>query len=179
VDEPSQQPAENASAESATSPAHHEHEHELPGVPNPDPAAPPYPGDYRGPIDAVYQPNLDGDADPGEIVWGWIPFEDDPSRGKDRPVLVIGRDGPWVLALPMTTADHRRDFKQEAHEGRYWTPLGSGPWDHDGRENDIRTNRVVRLDPFAIRREGAIIDEATFYRVVAAMGQVPAEHSSL
>jgi len=154
-------------------------DHELPGVPNPDPNAKPYPGDYHGPIEAEYQPILDGDADPGEVVWGWVPFEDDPTRGKDRPALVIGRDGPWVLALPMTTADHRRDFKQEANEGRYWTPLGSGPWDHDGRENDVRTNRVIRLDPYAIRREGAIIDEPTFYRVIAAMGKVPPEHSVL
>jgi len=38
-----------------------------------------------------YCPNLDGDADPGEIVWTWVPFEDDPSQGKDRPVVVIGR----------------------------------------------------------------------------------------
>src|SRR5690606_28866634 len=36
----------------------------------------------------VYAPELDGRADPGEIVWAWVPYEDDPRRGKDRPVLV-------------------------------------------------------------------------------------------
>ena len=40
----------------------------------------------------VYAPDLDGRADPGEIVWTWVVFEDDPTRGKDRPVLVVGRD---------------------------------------------------------------------------------------
>lgn len=154
-------------------------EHKLPGVPNPAPNAPPYPGDYRGPINAQYEPVLDGDADPGEVVWGWVPFEDDPTRGKDRPVLVIGRDGQWVLALQLTTADHRRDYKQEANEGRYWTDIGVGPWDKSGRNNDVRVNRVIRLDPFAIRREGAIMEPDLFYRVIAAMGQVPPEHSSL
>ncbi len=33
----------------------------------------------------VYAPDLDGRADPGEIVWTWVVYEDDPSRGKDRP----------------------------------------------------------------------------------------------
>src|SRR5882757_411423 len=32
----------------------------------------------------VYAPDLDGRADPGEIVWTWVVYEDDPTRGKDR-----------------------------------------------------------------------------------------------
>ena len=39
------------------------------------------------------EPEQDGEADPGEVVWAWVPFEDDPGQGKDRPVLVIARDG--------------------------------------------------------------------------------------
>lgn len=42
----------------------------------------------------VYAPSLDGRADPGEIVWTWVTYEEDPSQGKDRPVLVVGR-GTW------------------------------------------------------------------------------------
>ena len=37
----------------------------------------------------VYAPDLDGRADPGEIVWTWVVYEEDPTRGKDRPVLVV------------------------------------------------------------------------------------------
>ena len=40
-----------------------------------------------------YAPEIDGEPDPGEVVWGWVPYEDDPSQGKDRPVLLIGRSG--------------------------------------------------------------------------------------
>ena len=40
-----------------------------------------------------YSPNPDGKPDPGEIVWTWVPFQEDSSKGKDRPVLLIGRDG--------------------------------------------------------------------------------------
>ena len=52
----------------------------------------------------VYSPNLDGRADPGEIVWTWVTYEEDPSRGKDRPVLVVGRDRATQLGQPK----HRR-----------------------------------------------------------------------
>ena len=53
-----------------------------------------YPGDYTGPLDLVYAPHPDGRPDPGEIVWTWVPYEEDHRQGKDRPVLVIGRDDP-------------------------------------------------------------------------------------
>ena len=41
----------------------------------------------------AYSPTADGKPDPGEIVWTWVPYEEDYSQGKDRPVLLIGRDG--------------------------------------------------------------------------------------
>ncbi|MDT7590021.1 MAG: hypothetical protein QOE32_7571, partial [Pseudonocardiales bacterium] len=40
----------------------------------------------------AYAPNPDGGADPGEVVWAWVPFEEHDGRGKDRPLLVVGRD---------------------------------------------------------------------------------------
>ena len=33
----------------------------------------------------VYAPDLDGRADPGEIVWTWVVYEDDPTRGQGPP----------------------------------------------------------------------------------------------
>ncbi len=44
-------------------------------------------------LQVVYAPDLDGHPDPGEVVWTWIPYEDDPAQGKDRPAIVIGVDG--------------------------------------------------------------------------------------
>ena len=52
-----------------------------------------------------YAPTPDGDADPGEVVWTWVPYEDDPRQGKDRPVLVIGTVGPALAVLPLTSKD--------------------------------------------------------------------------
>ena len=65
-----------------------------------------YPGDYHGSIDFEYSPSLDGDPDPGEIVWTWVPYEEDHTQGKDRPVILVGRDGEYLLAFMMTSKDH-------------------------------------------------------------------------
>jgi len=27
----------------------------------------------------AYAPERDGQPDPGEVVWAWVPYEDDPS----------------------------------------------------------------------------------------------------
>ena len=39
---------------------------------------------------------MDGDADPGEVVWTWVPYQEDSSVGKDRPAVVIGAQGEGV-----------------------------------------------------------------------------------
>lgn len=116
-----------------------------------------------------YSPRLDGDADPGEIVWAWVPFEDDPSKGKDRPVLVIGRDGSRLRGLMLTSKDHSRDAALEARRGRVWMDIGSGAWDSQRRPSEVRLDRVLTLDASAVRREGAIVDRALFDRVAAEL----------
>jgi hypothetical protein len=87
-----------------------------------------------------YAPRAGLLADPGEVVWTWVPYEEDHSQGKDRPVLVIGHDGEWLLALPLTSQDHDRDAGQEASQGRYWLDIGAGPWDTSGRSSEVRIN---------------------------------------
>ena len=44
-----------------------------------------------------YRPQQDGDPDPGEVVWAWVPFEEDPTLGKDRPVVIVGRHGDELV----------------------------------------------------------------------------------
>lgn len=117
-----------------------------------------YPGDYRDMINFEYSPSLDGDADPGEIVWTWVPFEEDHSQGKDRPVLLVGRDGEYLLALMMTSKDHNN----REHADSNYLDIGSGPWDPQGRASEVKLNRVIRVRPDAMRREGAIMPENTF-----------------
>ncbi|MGI5187431.1 type II toxin-antitoxin system PemK/MazF family toxin [Promicromonospora sp. CA-289599] len=128
-----------------------------------------YPGDFEGTVRPVYRPELDGEPDPGEVVWSWVPYEEDHSQGKDRPVLIVGNDGPWLLALQLTSQDHDRDAEQEARAGRRWMDIGTGAWDNSGRASEVRLNRVIRIHPDAVRREGAILDKAVFDEVAAAL----------
>ena len=109
-------------------------------------------------INFEYSPSLDGDADPGEIVWTWVPFEEDHSQGKDRPVLLVGRDGEYLLALMMTSKDHNN----REHADSNYLDIGSGPWDPQGRASEVKLNRVIRVRPDSMRREGAIMPEDTF-----------------
>lgn len=141
----------------------------MPGAstgPLPSPPGAAYPGDFTGTVRAEYSPRLDGTPDPGEVVWTWVPYEEDFSRGKDRPVLLVGRDGAWLLGLMLTSKDHSRDAADEARYGRRWMDLGAGPWDKQGRDSEVRLDRVVRVDPAAVRRESAVLPKALFTAVV-------------
>lgn len=114
-----------------------------------------------------YAPEVDGEPDPGEVVWGWVPYEDDPQQGKDRPVLLLGHEGHTWLGLMLSSQDHDRDAADEARYGRHWMDVGTGGWDRERRPSEVRLDRLLRLDDSAIRREGAALDRAVFEAVVA------------
>ena len=122
---------------------------------------------YSGPV-TDFSPQANGRPDPGEVCWAWVAYEEDPQRGKDRPVLVVDVQGDVVIALPMTSKDHDRDAVQEEAEGRLWMDIGSGAWDSKGRASEVRINRVLRLDATLVRREGAALDEEIFAEVLVA-----------
>jgi hypothetical protein len=128
----------------------------------------PYAGDYTGRARLEYAPDPDGQPDPGEVVWTWVPYEEDHRQGKDRPVLVVARDVDVLLALMLSSRDHDGpDAQDEARHGRHWVDIGPGAWDPRGRASEVRVDRVLRIDPAAVRREGARLDRDRF-EVVAA-----------
>ncbi|MEU8245554.1 type II toxin-antitoxin system PemK/MazF family toxin [Nonomuraea sp. NPDC048916] len=105
-----------------------------------------------------YSPDLDGLADPGEIVWAWVPYEEDPERGKDRPLLVVGRTGRRLVAMMLSS---------RGGDGPDWLELGA--WGRDGKASHLRLDRVFVLDEDDIRREGAVLDGDRFARVAAQL----------
>src|SRR3954471_11974773 len=109
-----------------------------------------------------YAPRPDGRPDPGEVVWAWVPYEDDPARGKDRPVLLVGRDDGLLLGLSLTSKDHDRDAEDEARYGRYCMDVGAGDWDRERRPSEIRLDRLLRLPEEAVRREGSVMAREEF-----------------
>ena len=117
-----------------------------------------------GPVRMTYHPNHDGDPDPGESVWTWVPFEENEGRGKDRPVLVVAAEpAGTVLAVQWTSRDHdgERDF----------VPIGSGSWDGEHRPSWVNIERVLRVHPSGMRREAAALDGSNYARVEAALRQ--------
>ena len=112
-----------------------------------------YAGDYLGAGTISYSPDADGSPDPGEIVWTWVPYEEDHSQGKDRPVLVIGNHRGRLLALMMTSRDRNNARSRDED----YVDIGSGAWDVRGRPSEIKLDRVLQLDPddSAARRCGA------------------------
>ncbi|MGY1732725.1 type II toxin-antitoxin system PemK/MazF family toxin [Geodermatophilus sp. SYSU D01045] len=132
------------------------------------PAPAPPPAARPAGIDVGYRPRADGRPDPGEVVWAWVPFDEGDGRGKDRPVLVVGRRGEDLLGLMLTSKDHDRDAADEARYGRSWMDVGTGAWDGRGRPSEVRLDRLLTLDPARVRREGAALDRALFDRVVDA-----------
>ena len=128
-----------------------------------------YPGDFTGTPRITYSPAPGKEADPGEVVWTWVPYEEDHREGKDRPVLIIGRDGNWLLGLQLTSKDHDRDAAQEARSGRLWMDIGTGEWDPQRRPSEVRLNRIIRVDPGGVRRIGAVLDRDIFDAVASAV----------
>lgn len=125
----------------------------------------PYPGDFLGSATVSYAPKLDGDPDPGEVVWTWVPYEEDYRQGKDRPVLVVGKSGRYLLALMMTTKDHSNDRRGDND----YIDIGAGAWDRSGRDSEVKLDRILQIAQDDMRREGAILDRQRFALVAAGL----------
>ncbi len=143
-----------------------------PGARPPSPAGTPaaqpgsgYAGDFRGKAEIRYAPSPNGRPEPGEIVWAWVPYEEDHARGKDRPVLLVGVNGRHLLGLMLTSRDHDDD----PHAADDYVDIGTGPWDRQRRPSEVKLDRIIRISPSDVRREGAILDAQRFGEVAAAL----------
>ena len=124
-----------------------------------------YPGDWTGPVTPHYDPHPDGRPDPGEVVWTWVPYEEDHSRGKDRPVLIVDRAGEYVLCVMLTSKDH----DTAAHDDPDFVDVGTGDWDRSGRPSEARIDRIIPVRPEDVRREGAVLARSRFDAVAAEL----------
>ncbi|WP_426985689.1 type II toxin-antitoxin system PemK/MazF family toxin [Pseudarthrobacter sp. Y6] len=129
--------------------------------------APPgaYPGDFGGTAAIRYAPQPDGSPDPGEIVWTWVPYEEDHSRGKDRPVLLVGKNGRYLLGVMLTSKDH----DHAGNGSGEYVDIGTGSWDRQQRPSEANLGRILQVSPDAIRREGAVLDRKRFDLVAAGI----------
>jgi hypothetical protein len=109
-----------------------------------------------------YSPSLDGAADPGEIVWTMVAYEDRPFQAKDRPVLIVARrDERTLFGLMLSSRDHAGDPR--------WYGLGPGAWDKQNRPSWVRLDRILELHESSLRREAAVLDQRRFNNVAALL----------
>ena len=117
-----------------------------------------------GPVRTSYSPQTDGEPDPGEVVWTWVPFEEHDGRGKDRPVVVVAAESAGTyLALPLTSKDHDG-------EGDF-VSIGAGGWDGEHRPSWVNLDRVVRVHEGGMRREASALPREPFERVTDRLHQ--------
>ena len=115
-----------------------------------------------GHLRITYTPERDGAPDSGEVIWTWVPYEENDGRGKDRPVLVIGRQSSdRVYAVRMTSKPHERD--------RDYLSIGSGGWDSQGRESWVDIEQLYSVHDAGMRREAAILDRRRYDTVAGAL----------
>jgi hypothetical protein len=112
-------------------------------------------------ITITYAPEPGADADPGEVVWTWVPYEDDPSQGKDRPVVLFGRRRGDLVGVSLTTkADHPDQVL-----------VGTGAWDPERRPSYAKLDRILDVDGAKVRRVGGVLDQKRFDDLIAALRQ--------
>ena len=117
-----------------------------------------------GPVRMSYSPQTDGAPDPGEVVWTWVPFEENDGRGKDRPVLVVAVESAGTyLAVQLTSKDHDG-------EGDF-VSVGAGGWDGEHRPSWVNLDRVIRVHEGGMRREAAALPREPFERVTGRLYQ--------
>lgn len=111
-----------------------------------------------------YAPDADGEPDGGEIVWTWVPYEEADGRGKDRPVLVIGRQSAdRVYAVRLTSTAHTGDAD--------FVALGAGEWDSQRRPSWADVSQLYSVHHDGLRREASTLDRRAFTMVAAQLSR--------
>jgi hypothetical protein len=112
----------------------------------------------------TYAPDPDGAPDAGEVIWTWVPYEENDGRGKDRPVLIIARhSADRVYAVRMTS---------KAHDGdRDFLSIGTGAWDSQGRESWVDIEQLYSVHDEGMRRETAGVERRRFARIAEALSR--------
>lgn len=109
-----------------------------------------------------YAPDMDGQAEPGEVVWIWAPSDGADAPPRERAMLVIGRDRHTILGLLISP--------NPRHAGaESWLDIGAGEWDPAGRQCWVRLDRVLEVSEQGVRRQGALFPQRRFDRIATRL----------
>lgn len=106
------------------------------------------------PRNIYYAPDMDGNAEPGEVVWVTMPSH--PPR--QRSMLVVGRERNEVLGLLISPeSEHANDER--------WLGIGAGEWHESGKPCWVRLDKTLIVPESDLHRSGTIIPPRRFERV--------------
>lgn len=105
-----------------------------------------------------YAPDMDGQADPGEVVWIWVPTEGPHNPPKERAMVVVGRNRNTILGLIISCNPEHRTEEE-------WMEIGAGAWDERGRQSWVRLDRILEASELDTRRQGVVVPRGRFERV--------------
>ena len=101
---------------------------------------------------------MDGQADPGEVIWVWIQPNLPGHPARERAMVVVGRSQHLLLGLLISPNP------EHANEDN-WIDIGSGGWDVAGCQCWVRLDKILEVPESTIRRQGAIIPKSRFERI--------------
>lgn len=108
------------------------------------------------PSTLIYAPDMDGQADSGEVVWirGLLAAQPD----REMPVVILGHHGHHFRALLIST-------NKQCASDDHWFDIGSGGWDVQGRQAWVRLDKTLEVPEHKIRRRGTVIPRHRFNRI--------------
>ncbi|OEX92052.1 type II toxin-antitoxin system PemK/MazF family toxin [Corynebacterium sp. Marseille-P4321] len=102
----------------------------------------------------TYAPDMDGGAEPGEVVWLTVPS----NPPKQRSMLIVGRERHDVLGLLISP--------DEAHEqDERWFEIGPGEWCETGRPCWVRLDKTLVVPESDVHRRGTTVPPRRFERI--------------
>lgn len=110
----------------------------------------------------VYAPDMDGQADSGEIVWAPVRLTNSDGTPKERAVVVVGRQRQTLLGLLIS---HRTEHQNEPN----WVPIGATSYSRERVPSWVRIDRVIEVPESGIRRAGAVLPQKRFDIIAARL----------
>ena len=106
------------------------------------------------PRNVYYAPDMDGQAEPGEVVWFNVPT----TPLKERSMLVVGRDRHEVLGLLISANEDHADDSD-------WVAIGCGEWKATGEPCWVRMDKTLFVPETDLRRRGALFPARRFEHI--------------
>ncbi|WP_282939221.1 type II toxin-antitoxin system PemK/MazF family toxin [Corynebacterium auriscanis] len=109
----------------------------------------------------IYAPDMDGQADSGEVVWVNIRIHKSGELER-RAVVIVGRNRNHLMGLLISSnTDHANEDN--------WLRIGHGPWNYDADENWVRLDKVLQFPEASIQRRGVSMPERRYERIATQL----------